>query len=239
MQFSVIYGVPVPDLSTAGRLYGLDDLDDRSVAKVIYHRRRQATGSEALRWEQCMIGGLNLVSLRAEGVEIETRVTGQDTEAGTLGLIAPLAERGEPIVTWDAERSLLPLLRFRAVALGHPLPVLWDSTSRRDLCDALVTATEDRPSLDEIAQRLGLPGMAECVETAAVDQWLAGDVEALRACIESGGFSLFLLALRIFHAAGELSSDDVNRARHQLEHRLSEQTNGSSQAFLRRWRGAR
>ena len=237
MRFSVLHAIPVPDLPTARRLHGLDDFDDRAVAKVVYHLRKQTAGAEALRWDQCTIGSQTLVHLGAEQVEIETRVAGRDTEAGMLELVAPLAGRGEFLVTWDSGHGLLPLLRYRAVALGRPLPVLWDTRAQRDLCGAFVASTDDRPALDEIARRLGLPGLTDCVETLAIDEWLAGDGEALRACAESGALNLFLLALRVFEATGELSSSDADRARRQLADRLSKRPDAPSQSFLDRWQG--
>lgn len=237
MLFSVLHAVPVPDLPTARRLHGLDDLDDRSVAKVVYHLRKQSAGDEALRWEQCTIGGLTRVRLTAERVEIETRVQGTVTEVEMLEPLAPLAERGEPLVTWDAGRHVLPLLRYRAVALGQPMPALWDAAVQRDLCSAFVAHPDDRPTLDEIARRLGLPGLVDCAETLAIDQWLAGDGEPLRTCAESGALNLFLLALAVFQATGELSTGDAERARRLLAEALSGRTDAPSKAFMKRWHG--
>ena len=59
MRFSVFALSAVPDLPTARRILGLDDLDDKSVTKVLFHQRKQQAGApERLGWNQQMIASM-------------------------------------------------------------------------------------------------------------------------------------------------------------------------------------
>jgi predicted PolB exonuclease-like 3'-5' exonuclease len=243
MRFTVLALNAVPDTDTARRIHQLQDLDDRAVAKILFHRRKQQTGnSEQLRLVQQRIASLSLLSHAAGKVVLKTCTVPESAEADVLASCIRSIKNGGRLVTWGGRQGAIPLLRLRCLhhelrarALWRPLVETVDA-SHLDLQQALQAPGETAAvDLNELALLFGLPGM---LESAAPDPWalrLAGDYQALRAATECEALNLYLLALRYWQTSGSVPRRDGQRSREALRAYLGAQVAPHLQRFLQAW----
>lgn len=241
MRFSVFALSPVPDTATTRRLFQLDDLDDEAVSKVLFHRRKQQTGaSEELRWDQQAVAGITLITHSVDDVDVESLHLGTHSEEEMLQAFYRTALRSGHMVSWDGAQTGLPLIHFRSLMHGISYPPYWQAMRERDglhldIAGWLSPRTGDRPTLDETARKLGLPGLLGHDEDGATEAWLERDYGSLQAYSDIAALNTYVLALRLFTTTGEITRHDGARVRIRLRDML-----GKSQAqhlvdFLAAW----
>lgn len=241
MRFSVFALTTVPDTDTTRHLFGLDDLDDRSVAKVMFHRRKQQTGSsEVLRWDQRAIAGLTLIRHSIDKVRMDTMAAPAQAETDMLHTFFKTALNGDRLVSWDGERVLVPLVHFRTLRHALSYPAYWEACRdgaqiHVDIRSWLSPTANDRPALDETARKLGFPGMLGLSDEQVSDAWLRGDHDAAAAYSETVALNTYLLALRLFSVTGEMSRHDSARVQGTLRDALSGRAEAHLTRFLDAW----
>jgi predicted PolB exonuclease-like 3'-5' exonuclease len=244
MRFTVFAIASVPDTQLTRRLFGLADLDDKSVSKVLFHRRKQQTGdSEVLRWDQRVIAGLSLLQHAAGEVRMASMTLAAHTEQDMLQAFYAAAVRDAQLVSWDGERAGLPLLHFRTLTHGLCFPAYWQARAagdgvHLDLCDWLSPPGTDRPLLDETARKLGFPGLLGRSEGSVYDAWLAARYGEVQAYADIVALNSFLLALRVLHVTGRLAEGDGARAGQHLREILAETDQPHATEFLDAWGNA-
>lgn len=174
----------VPDFAAARRLLALsDDVADADVRQALGERYARAGEDPATSflkvpmYKIVSIAALNAKREDGAGVwsviQIGSRLVGEKTEAEVLiGFLKALPVDGRGIgpmlVTFGGNGFDLPLLRYRAFALGLPVPSLHGAGRRDywhrfgqdhiDLCDALCTfGASAKPSLAEMAALANIP----------------------------------------------------------------------------------
>ena len=241
MRFSVFAITSVPDTATTRGLFGLDDLDDKSVSKVLFHRRKQQTGSsEMLRWDQRAIAGISLIQHSADDLQIETLNLPAQGEREMLEAYCRAVQHNDCLVSWDAGRMELPLIRFRSMMHGLTCPAHSQAPHQgHDLqhviCDRLAPHAADRPGLDETARRLGYPGLLQHQEDTLHRAWLQRRPAEFRAYSEMAALNSYLLALRLFTTTGEMPADEGGRAMDRLREVLSRRDGAHLRRFLSAW----
>lgn len=240
MRFCVIGLASVPDTETARRMFDLHDLDDESVAKVLFHRRKQETGSsEALRWNQRAIAAVTLVQHSLDSVFVDSFDLADHDEPALLDLVYKAATRNGRIVTWDGVGSGIPLLHFRSLYHGLSYPSYWQALGERaDWHVALrdwLSRDNDRPPLNEVARQLSLPGLLGHDEGSVIEAWLAGRHADVRAYSELVALNTYLIALRLFAFTGELTRHDGARVQRRLRDELGRNAEYHRGAFLSAW----
>ncbi len=60
----------IPDTELGRRLYGLKDLSDEQVARIMFSKRRQETGSEFLSHEQHRVVAISVVMRSRDSLKI-------------------------------------------------------------------------------------------------------------------------------------------------------------------------
>ncbi len=244
MQFTAIGVAPLPDIETARRNFALHDLDDGDVAKVLFHRRKQQGNGEALGWDQLRIGVASLVRIDTGGAGIETLSSASQPEQRLLDGILRAIEEAPPLVTWGGHASLLPLLQFRCMKHRRSARVYWErqregATPHIDLQQALLAGAESgAPSLDDLARRLGLPGMLGRREASLWDAWLGGDHETLAAYADYQAINTALLAAAIFHLQGRCSVAELDAMQDALRHTLRQVEPARYRDLLSNWESA-
>jgi predicted PolB exonuclease-like 3'-5' exonuclease len=244
MHFAVFAIASVPDVATARRLFALDDLDDKSVAKVLFHQRKQQTGSdESLRWDQRAIAGISLIQHAVDDLQIETLNLPDQDERAMLEAYCRLAQRNGCMVSWDAARTDLPLIRFRSLMHGLSCPAHRQAPPQgpdlqRVICDWLTPYAADRPGLDETARRLGYPGLLQHRDETLHRAWLQRRHDEFRTHSELAALNSYLLALRLFTTTGEMPADEGGRALERLRDVLSRRDGAHLRQFLSAWGGA-
>ncbi|MGD8957671.1 MAG: hypothetical protein PVJ03_10065, partial [Chromatiaceae bacterium] len=104
-----------------------------------------------------------------------------------------------------------------------------------DLRHWLSPSSDDMPTLDETARRLGLPGLLEATEEGVIEAWLDGRHESARAFSELSALNTYLLALQVFALMGELTGRDQAQVQDQLRAQLGGGQDQHKVAFLDAW----
>ena len=244
MRFSVFAVASVPDTATTRQMFGLDDLDDKSVSKVLFHRRKQQTGSsETLRWDQRAIAGISLIEHSVDKVQMESLHLPGQREEEMLQAYYRSALRNACLVSWDGARADLPLIHFRTLMHGLSYPAYWqrlrdDGDLHRVICDWLTQVPDDRPGLDETARKLGYPGLLRRDEDDVHAAWLQGRHAEIQAFTELTALNGYLLALRLFATTGEISRHDSARVMNKLRDELGRRDGVHLTEFLAAWSGS-
>lgn len=243
MRFTVFALSSVPDTSTTRQLFALDDLDDKAVSKVLFHRRKQQTGkSEALRWDQRAIAGLTLIHHAQDRVRIESMHFAAHSEEDMLHAFFEAALADGPMVSWGGEHNGIPLLHFRTLKHGVSYPAYWQALKtgadlHLDIRSRLSPHSDDLPLLDETARKLGFPGLLNHVEDEVMDAWLQGRHDGVQAFSDLTALNTYLLAVRMFSVTGEMTGEAGARAERQLLDELGEHDETHLAEFLSAWGG--
>ena len=123
MRFSVFALSSVPDTDTTTAGVRPARPRDKAVSKVLFHRRKQQTGSsEELRWDQRAIASVTLIQHSVDKVLIESIGLAGHTERDMLQALFTAAMRDGRMVAWDSSRSGVPMIHFRSLkhALSFP-----------------------------------------------------------------------------------------------------------------------
>ncbi|MCB1724070.1 MAG: hypothetical protein KDJ39_10300 [Gammaproteobacteria bacterium] len=244
MRFSVFALSSVPDVVTARRNLALDDLDDKAVAKVLFHQRKQRTGSsENLRWDERMLASVSIIHHSIDNVQIVTHDFASDDEPAMLRAYYTSALRSGCMVSWNPDALDLPLVHFRSLLHRVSYPAYWDAINERSdfhlsIVDRLAPGGSDLPSLDSIARKVGFPGMLGRGEDAVYEGWLRRDSTDAVAASDLAALNSYLLALRVFSLTGQVTRHDVERVEVRLRGDLSARKAGHFTDFLRAWERA-
>lgn len=242
MRFSVFAIASVPDVVTARRVYALDDLDDKAVSKVLFHQRKQQTGSsEALRWDQRMLAGVTMIQHSVDTIQISSHTFAAEDESSMLQSYYSAALRNGCMVSWDGAALDVPMLHFRSMLQQVTMPAYWQAMKEQpdfhiSLCDLLSPPQADRPSLDATALKLGYPGMLGIGEGDVYTAWLKHESDKARAYSDLAALNSYLLALRLFTMTGQISRHDTERVKGRLRDELSRRTQTHFANFLAAWR---
>ena len=243
MRYTAIGIAPLPDVLTARKNYALQDLSDEDVAKVLFHRRKQDGGGDALGWDQLRFGAVSLVQLGGPEIRVDSLVLQDNSEMEMIEAIFRALRDAPPLVTWGGSRGFLPLLQFRCLKHRRDASDYWTSFEDRrhphmDLQQELSGSSVDcaMPSLDDMAQRLFLPGMLGRSDADLWDQWLQDDQQALARFADYQALNTALLALEIFFLKGRASHAEVKAQHDRLFDWISDPDRADDYAeFVQCW----
>ena len=221
----------VPDVELGRRAYGLEGLADAEVAKAMFTRRRQETGSDFLPHEQHRVVAISCVLRSREQLRAWSLGEPGASEADIVGRFFEGIERYTPdLVSWNGGGFDLPVLNYRALAAGIQAPTYWETGDGNsafrynnylsryhwrhlDLMDVLSSHNaRARASLEDMAALLGLPGKLGFAGDQVWDAVLAGRLDAVRRYCETDVLNTTLVYLRFEFMRGRL-----DRAAYQSE----------------------
>ena len=235
----------VPDLAAGRTLLGaaaegLDDAALRAALGARYARPGEDPAHAFLKAPLHRVVVLGVLRARRDGMGEPWRITQLDArgtdEASEAELLEKLdqAFRNQPVlVGFNTQGFDLPVLRYRAMALGVPMPNLFGRGGRDyghrygndhiDLCDRLSGhRASTPPSLAECAALLGLDAKSfmggAAVEAAAA----AGRLADVAAYCEQDVVNTWALALRWMMATGLLGADDARASMAALADHVEE-----------------
>ncbi len=241
MRFSIFALSAVPDLATARRVLKLDDLDDESVAKVLFHQRKQQTGAdERLRWSQQMIASMTLIRHAVDDVQIKSMSLATHTEADMLRAYYGHALQHGRMLSWNGMRGGLSMIRFRSLVHRISFPTYWQAERGgkalyADIAAWLSMDDGEPPQLDEVSRQLGLPGMLGVRADGLSGAWLKQSHGELQAFSDLNALNSYLIALRMSMVTGELNPHDAQHAERHLRDLLGERAEEHLKAFLANW----
>jgi 3'-5' exonuclease len=244
----------IPDVELGRRIYDLHGLTDKEVGYVMQAKRREATGSEFLSYEQHRVIAIS-VALRA-GDTFKVWSLGEPgaPEAEIIQRFFDGIEKYTPdLVSWNGGGFDLPVLHYRAMRHGVQAPRYWETGNEdqafrfnnylnryhmrhMDLMDVLSSyQSRARVSLQAAAMLLGLPGKLGMSGDKVWDAYLAGDVNLIRDYCETDVLNTFLIYLRFELMRGMLSREEFIRECDRVRFALRTQSKPHFEEFLAAW----
>jgi predicted PolB exonuclease-like 3'-5' exonuclease len=221
----------IPDTAFGRRLYGLGDLDDESVAKVMRFKQLQARQTDFLPLPQHRVVVISAVLRNSDGLHIFSLGREQGSERDIVQRFFDGLERRTPdLVSWNGKGFDLPMLHYRALLHGVTAARYWEiGDSDRDyrynnylnrfhwrhidLMDVLSGFQAGaRTSLQHMAQLLGFPGKLGMSGAAVWDYHLQGRHAEIERYCETDALNTFLVYLRF-----ELMRGNLDRSRYDQE----------------------
>lgn len=216
----------VPDTDAGRRLFGYTGTD-AEVAAAMAAARLEATKGNS----DFLVPGLHrIVAVGLAGIDTITATVRIEAhceadEPALVELTHAALAKGPRLLTWNGNSFDLPVLRYRALRHGIPLPDLygpenakpWEQYQNRygerhiDLADVLSGyGAAPRMRLDDVALLCGLaPKPMHGAEV--FEAWLAGELERIRGYVESDAVTALRLALRWELSRGRLTPGELER----------------------------
>nr|VFJ98917.1 MAG: hypothetical protein BECKH772A_GA0070896_101499 [Candidatus Kentron sp. H]VFJ99160.1 MAG: hypothetical protein BECKH772B_GA0070898_101519 [Candidatus Kentron sp. H]VFK03806.1 MAG: hypothetical protein BECKH772C_GA0070978_101463 [Candidatus Kentron sp. H] len=244
----------VPDVENGRRLLNLHDLDDRQIAEVMFHHRRQETGTEFLRHDLHRVVAISAVFRSDTRFKVGSFGDEKSSEKGLIQRFFDGVGRSSPVlVSWNGGRFDLPVLHYRSLLHGVSAPRYWDMGEfdknlrwnnylnrfhyrHTDLMDVL-SGYQMRAAvpLDGMAGLLGFPGKLGMDGAKVWEKYLAGDVKAIRNYCETDVLNTYLVYLRFQLVRGHLTQSEHDRECQRVRDELASSEEAHLQEFLAAW----
>jgi hypothetical protein len=246
----------IPDVSTGRRLYHLDGLSDKHVAKAMYSLRSQETEgrTEFLRHHLHRVVAISAVLRTADRLTVWSLGEVDSSEKELIQRFFDGIERYNPmLVTWNGRGFDLPVLHYRALLHNITAARYWetgdnDSSFRwnnyinrfherhTDLMDVL-SGYESRACapLDSIAQLLGFPGKMDASGAEVWDRYLDGDIQGIRDYCETDVLNTYLVFLRYELMRGRLDEQEHTTECERLREMLRNEKKPHLDKFMEGW----
>jgi 3'-5' exonuclease len=244
----------IPDVELGRRIYGLDDLSDKQVGYVMQAKRREASGSEFLSYEQQRIVAISVALRSRDTFKVWSLGEPDAPEAEIIQRFFDGIEKYTPdLVSWNGCGFDLPVLHYRALRHGIVAPRYWESgdgdqafrwnnylnryhTRHLDLMDVLSSfQSRARVSLQGAATLLGLPGKLGMSGDKVWEAWLEGQIELIRNYCETDVLNTFLIFLRFELMRGRLLREEYLAEVARVREGLRQQPKAHFQEFLAAW----
>ncbi len=244
----------MPDTDFGRRYYGLDDLDDESVARVMFGQRVQATGSEFLPLHQHRVVAVSCVLRNRAELRIWSLGDEAADEAEIVGRFFDGLERFSPdLVSWNGSGFDLPVLHYRAMRHAVAAPRYWETGDtdqsfrwnnylsryhwrHLDLMDVLAGFNlRAAARLDEIAVLLGLPGKLGMSGDKVWPMFAAGKLREIRDYCETDVVNTYLVYLRFEQMRGRLSDAEHERESERMREALRADGRPHLTQYLEAW----
>ena len=239
-------------------MYDLNDLDDKNVARVMFHKRSEETGgSEFLRHHLQRIVAISVVLRTAERFKVWTLGDPDSSEAEILTRFFDGIERFTPtLVSWNGSGFDLPVIHYRSLLHGIAAPRYWDTGGddknlkwnnylsryherHTDVMDVLAGyQPRATAKLDEIATLLGFPGKMGMSGAKVWDNFLAGDIEGIRNYCETDVLNTYLVFQRFELIRGHISEKQYQAVCGQVRTELAGEDKPHLNEFLVNWQEA-
>ena len=248
----------VPDVELGRRLYGVADLDDESVAKIMSFKQKQARNTDFLPLPQHRVVAISGVLRTVDDVRVFSLGGDGTPEQEILKrFFEGLARYSPELVSWNGCGFDLPVLSYRALRHGVDASRYWEMGDgdrefrfnnylnrfhwrHLDLMDVLSGyQSSGRASLELVAQLLGLPGKLGMSGAKVWECWRRGDIAAICNYCETDVLNTYLVYLRFQLIRGILGRDRYDEETAMLEAKLEASGQPHLLEFLDAWRAAR
>lgn len=247
----------IPDVEGGRRLYGLEGLDDKDVAKVMFAQRRKQTDgqSDFIRLHLQKVCAISVV-LRSRD-QFKVWSLGDDTapEAELVSRFFDGIDKYTPnLVSWNGSGFDLPVLHYRAMLHGVSAQRYWDTgednrdfkwnnyisryhARHTDLMDVIASyQARAYAPLDEIATLLGFPGKLGMSGDKVWDTFLAGNIGAIRDYCETDVLNTYLVYLRFQLMRGQLNKAEYEKECNIVRDALQKENKPHFTQFLDAWK---
>lgn len=219
MSILVIDIAAIPDVEMGERLYGLHDLSEKDITRVMYTKSREKDISPGdLEHHLQKVLAISLLIQDEESFKIIALGDQHSSEIDLLQQLQQEIERHKPmLITWNGTRSVLPLLHCRYFSNCIQTPFKND-INHTDLKNEL-TANEYQSSmtLHEAKLLAGFPGTPQMTPAATLDAWLAGNIEQIRNDKLVNVVNIWLVYQRLRYIHGEIDLNGMKDEQQQLQ----------------------
>jgi 3'-5' exonuclease len=248
----------VPDLELGRRLHDVADLDDESVAKIMFFKQQQARQTNFLPLPQHRVVAISAVLKTRDAVRVFSIGEESSDEKDLVRRFFDGLEHYSPeIVSWNGCGFDLPVLHYRALRHGVSAARYWETGDgdrdfrfnnylnrfhwrHLDLMDVLSGyQAAGRTSLEQVALLLGFPGKLGMSGDKVWECWQRGDIAAIRNYCETDVLNTYLVYLRFQLVRGLLDEARYRAELAELEQTLEQAGRPHLDEFLEAWRSAR
>jgi 3'-5' exonuclease len=229
----------VPDTALGRRLYGLENLTDEQVGRIMFTKRRQEVGSEFLSHEQHRVVAISVVMRSRDSLKVWSLGDEGSPEKDLIERFFDGLDRYTPdLVSWNGAGFDLPVLHYRSLLHGITAARYWETGStdasfrysnylsryhwrHMDLMDILSGFQgRGRASLQDVACLLGLPGKLGMHGSEVWEVFLKGGLKRIRDYCETDVLNTYLIYLRFELLRGNLNAvehaNEIARVRQML-----------------------
>ena len=244
----------IPDVNGGRRLYNLEDLSDKEVANIMFHKRRQETGNEFLRLHLHQVVAISVVLRSRDRLAVWSLGDEDADEKEIIERFFTGIDKYVPtIVSWNGKGFDLPVLHYRSLLHGIQAPRYWETGDndqsfrwnnylsryhRRhtDLMDVLA-GYEMRANapLDEVATLLGFPGKMGMSGAKVWDNYQAGELAGIRNYCETDVLNTYLVYLRFELINGNLTPMEYEQECQLVRDTLQAEDKPHFNEFLSHW----
>lgn len=244
----------VPDVELGRRALGLEGIDDRNMAQIMFQRRQELTGSEFLSLEQQRIVAISVVLSSRDALKVWSLGEEHSSEKELIERFFDGIERYTPdLVSWNGAGFDLPVLHYRSLKYGIPAPRYWeigdgDQAFRwnnylnrfhwrhLDLMDVLSGyQSRARAGLESVSMLLGLPGKLGMGGAQVWDRYQAGELKVIRDYCETDVINTYLVYLRFELIRGRLGPQQYENEVQRMREYLKEENKPHFDAYLAAW----
>ena len=244
----------IPDVELGRRVYDLDGLTDKEIGYVMQAKRREATGSEFLSYEQQRVVAISVALRTGDTFKVWTLGDPSASEAEIIQRFFDGIDKYTPnLVSWNGGGFDLPVLHYRALRHGIQAPRYWESgdsdqafrwnnylnryhSRHLDLMDVLSSfQARARVSLQAAAMLLGLPGKLGMSGDKVWDAYLDGQIDLIRNYCETDVLNTFLVYLRFELMRGMVSREEYHAECERIREALKAQSKPHLDEFLAAW----
>jgi 3'-5' exonuclease len=248
----------IPDVEFGRRLYDLPDLDQESVAKIMFFKQQQARQTTFLPLPQHRVVVISAVLRTRDGLHIFSLDAENAGEKDVIQRFYDGLDRYSPdLVSWNGAGFDLPVLHYRALRHGVSAPRYWEIGDgdrefrynnylnrfhwrHLDLMDILSGyQASGRCSLEQAAQLLGMPGKLGMSGDKVWDYWLRNEHAAIRNYCETDALNTYLIYLRFQLMRGLLDRRLYDAEVQLVEDKLDQSGESHLDEFLTAWRKSR
>ena len=244
----------IPDTDLGRRLYGVEDLSDEDVGKIMFFKQRQARGTEFLPIVQHRVVAISVVLRSRDDLHVFTLGDESAPEKEIVQrFFDGLARYSPDLVSWNGQGFDLPVLHYRALLHGVNAERYWETGDNDrefrynnylsrfhwrhiDLMDVLSGFHPGaRASLENTATLLGFPGKLGMSGDKVWARYLEGDLAAIRDYCETDVLNTYLVYLRFQLMRRVLDETGYEAELQRLKAKLRDSDRAHFKQFLEAW----
>lgn len=247
----------IPDVEFGRRLYGVESLDDDSVAKIMFFKQRQDRNTDFLPLPQHRIVAISAVLRTRDDLHVFSLGDIDASEKEIVERFYDGLQRYSPeLVSWNGSGFDLPVLHYRSLLHGVNAERYWETGDNErefkfnnylsrfhwrhiDLMDVLAGFQfGGRASLEQVATLLGFPGKLGMSGDKVWGRYQAGEVEAIRNYCETDALNTYLIFLRFQLTRGIIDETRYAAELERLRTKLQQSEGAHFEEFLAAWKTA-
>jgi len=244
----------VPDVELGRRLYQLEDLDDAAVAKAMFARQRERTGSDFLPHLQQRVVAIGCALRTRDQLRLWSLGDVDSHEGELLRRFFEGIEKYSPeLISWNGGAFDLPVLHYRALKCGVQAARYWETGEddgefrynnylsryhwrHLDLMDVLSGFQHrSRAALADVALLLGFPGKLGFSGGQVWEAYLSGDLLGVRRYCETDVLNTYLIYLRFQFMRGRTERSALDEELERVRALLRASGEPHLLEFLRAW----